>query len=199
VFKRFSQTIQANALAAWLPNDKYVFSDKNVVGSDLRNLIEGLAQVFVDAKGQIVTFQDNYDINKTELFISDWENSVGIPDQCFDGSGDIETRRLHVLVKLASLGVQTAQDFIALASLFGITVTITSGNPNGIFPMTFPILFFDNATAARFTIVVNFTVDAGSRFPYTFPLPFGDENIALLECLFSRLNPENTQVIFNQV
>ena len=103
------------------------------------------------------------------------------------------------MVKLASLGVQTAQDFIDLAALFGITVEIKNGTVNGTFPMTCPIIVFDSSKAARFTIIVTFTVAAAETFPYTFPLPFGNAQIAILECLFNRLKPANTDIIFLQV
>jgi len=135
----------------------------------------------------------------TTLYINEWERAVGIPDSCFSGTGSIQDRQRDVIIKLASLGIQTEGDFKELALLFGVAVDVRPASPNAVFPMTFPILFTDGAIAARFTIVVTFTVEASNNFPLTFPFVFGSREIGILECLFRRLKPENCNIIFKQV
>jgi uncharacterized protein YmfQ (DUF2313 family) len=127
------------------------------------------------------------------------QKAVGIPDDCFPGTGDADERRNHILTKLSSLGIQTADEFVALAALFGVTVTVESGSVSGAFPMVFPITFFDASQPARYTIVVTFTVIGGDDFPFEFPFTFGDAATAILECLFSKLKPANCGLIFKQI
>ena len=116
------------------------------------------------------------------------------------GTGTNDERRRDILAKLASLGVQTAQDFEDLAEIFGITVQVESGaDVATIFPFIFPALFFSSTKEARFTIVVTFLEEAPNAFPLTFPITFGDELIGLLECLFAKLKPANCDIIFKQV
>ena len=55
---------------------------------------------------------------KTEL-LTRWESAVGIPDSCFPGTGTIDERRAHVLLKLAKMNVQTAEEFVTLGISLG--------------------------------------------------------------------------------
>ena len=186
-----------SALAAYLPNGK-VFEAKNIEGSNLRAFLKGLSGELFTAQNYITTLKEEYFPDTTTLFIDEWEATAGIPDSCFKGDGTIEERRRDVLVKLAASGVQTDQDFIDLAALFGVEVTITAGRDEITFPLTFPVLMFNTVAEARFTTVVKFTAPDTSRFPLTFPILFGTNEIALLECIFKKLKPKNCNIIFQQ-
>lgn len=186
------------SLVNYLPGGR-LFRSANVSNSNFRGLLKGLAGELLRCDRNIRLYLDEILPDKTVIFIDEWERALGIPDSCFPGTGTVDQRRLHVLIKLASLGVQTNSDFVALGALFGVTVTIESGSVSGIFPMTFPIVLFDSAREAYFTIFVTFTVPAASRFPLTFPFIFGSSDIAILECLFNKLKPANCNVIFKQV
>jgi uncharacterized protein YmfQ (DUF2313 family) len=184
------------SLANYLPGGR-VFAQKNKSGSNLRKLLRGLATEVLRADEFIRTYEQEVIPDQTTLFIDEWEQAVGIPDSCFKGTGTIEQRRTHVLIKLASLGVQTEQDFIDLAALFGVTVTIEQGSTQGAFPMTFPLLLLGDA--AYFTIIVRYSDVSAARFPHTFPITFGAEAIGIMECLFTKLKPANCDLIFEQV
>lgn len=183
----------AKILADYFPGGD-LFAGKNIVGTKIHEFIVGMSHEHLRCEGYLKALQDQFLPDNTENFIPDWEKTVGIPDDCFDGRGTIEERRRDILVKLASLGVQTAEDFENLALQFGVTVNVTSGTDLTSFPLTFPITFID---APKFTIVVEFVTLNG--FPYTFPITFGSKEISILECLFNKLKPANCQVIFKQV
>lgn len=189
---------QAQRLADYLPGGR-LFQAKNISDSNLRKLLRGIGSELFTADGYLRDFQEDIAPSVTTYFISEWESAVGIPDDCFNGTGTLNERRRNVLVKLAALGVQSAGDFVDLGALFGVTVTVRSGAYYGVFPLHFPIYFFATAKEARFTIVVDFTVPSASRFPLTFPFTFGSDEIALLECLFTKLKPANCDIIFRQV
>jgi len=194
-----SKETHADALADYMPNGK-LFEAKKINNSNFRQLLVGIASELFNAEGYLVTLDKEYLPDETVLFIEEWESAVGIPDDCFKISGTTDERRKNILIKLASLGVQTSDDFESLGDIFGVDVTVNAGIDVGsTFPMTFPFTFFDSATDARFTIVVDFTVDASSRFPLTFPFTFGSEEISILECLFNKLKPANCNIIFRQV
>ena len=189
---------QAQSLANYLPGGR-LFKAANIRNSNFRKLLRGLAQELIKADDFIRVYQDEIIPNETVSFIDEWEAAVGIPDDCFSGAGTLTERRSHVLIKLASLGVQTAEDFIELGALFGIVLDVRSGSVNGNFPLVFPWRFYPSAIEARFTIVVSFTVTEANRFPLTFPIIFGDEQIGILECLFRKLKPANCDILFEQV
>lgn len=192
-----SVTEHARTLAAYLPNGK-TFEGKNILGSNFHQLLRGLAGEMTVAEGYLLTLEKEYFPDETVLFLDEWERALGIPDDCFPGTGSIDERRIHILVKLTSLGVQTAQDFIDLAALFGITVSVEPASEHARFPYTFPILLLGVASA-KYTILVTFTVTVANEFPLTFPFTFGDPIIAVLKCLYSKLKPANCELIFVEV
>lgn len=198
LFERRDLEQYTNSLAAYLPGG-ILFASKSVNNSNFRKLLRGMAGELFRSNGLLKEYSEEILPDQTVKFISEWESALGIPDDCFSGTGTIDERRRDVLVKLAALGVQTADDFIALGVTFGATVQVRAGSVNGTFPLLFPIILFDNVKQARFTIIVTFTVQQASRFPLTFPFTFGDSGIAILECLFQKLKPANCDIIFEQI
>ena len=188
-----------NALTAYLPNG-HLFGAKNIHDSNFRQLLRGLAGELFTAQGYLVTLNDDYLPDQTVSFLDEWERALGIPDDCFSGNGSLDDRRIDIVTKLASLGIQTADDFEALGGIFGVTVTVTPGIEfASVFPATFPFIFFGSASDARFTIVVDFAVPVASKFTLTFPFVFGSGGIGVLECLFRKLKPANCDIILRQV
>ena len=198
LFKTRDIDAYTDSLAAYMPGGD-LFASKSVQDSNFRKLLRGMAGELFRANGLLGEYNDNIIPDTTVKFIDEWESALGIPDDCFSGTGSLDDRRRDVLVKLASLGVQTAQDFIDLAETFGVTVTVNGGYDEIAFPLVFPVVMFATNTEARFTIVVRFNVTAANKFPLTFPFTFGDDDIAILECLFTKLKPANCNIIFQQV
>tara|TARA_R110000850_G_scaffold13484_1_gene43578 strand:- start:1006 stop:1617 length:612 start_codon:yes stop_codon:yes gene_type:complete len=186
---------QQQLLARHLPDGK-VWENKFDINTNLGKLLLGLAAEYLRISVLIEGIMRETDINQTELLISEWQTSVGIPDDCLDGTGTLEDQRRDVLLKLTNFGgIQTAQDFVDLAALFGFTAVVSNGTQRGVFPMLFPIRFFDNRKTAVHTIIVDLE---GRRdvFALSFPLPFTSSLTGLIECLFLELRPANCQIIF---
>lgn len=182
------------ALANYLPSGR-LWAGKNLKDTNLRKLLEGLAQEMIRSEGYLKAFSDEYIPLDTEVFLEDWERVLGIPDGCFSGDGTLEQRKRDVLVKLASLGVQTVADFERLATYFGTTVTVIPGNDYHISP-GFPFPVTDEES--RYYIVIEF-VNPNPGFPYTFPFTFGGNEAPVLECLYRKLKPANCEVYFIEV
>ena len=173
------------ALADYFPGGK-LWTAKNIQNTTMRNLLVGLSRESLRAEGYLKALQEQFIPDRTDNFIDEWERALGIPDDCFNGEGDLDERRRDVLVKLASLGVQTVEDFQNVANLFGITATVMPGEEATPVPPN-----------PRFTIVIEFVSPEG--FPFTFPIIFGSETIRVLECLFNRLKPANCVTVFTQI
>jgi len=181
----------AESLAGYFPGGR-MFRSKDEPLSNMRFLINGLAEEAFRAHQLLRTYNDQYYPDGTTDFLEEWEDALNIPDDCFSVEGSsVEERRRNVVVKLAGMSLQTAFDFVAVAKLFGQTVIVLGGIDAAVSPAITP------DKTARFTIVVQFTPSSG--FPFTFPLTFGNDVIALLECIFDKARPANCQVRFDPI
>ena len=187
-----------DSLAKYLPGGK-LFTAKNIESKGLYKLLNGLAPELFNANDLLKQYSEEYLPDQTEKFLDEWERALGIPDECFDGVGDVASRRRDIIVKLSSLGVQTVDDFVTLATLFGVVVNVFPGLDVFNNPLLVPGVTFYSKAAARYTVVIAFVLEPSPAFPYEFPILFGDDLIAILECLFNRLRQANGQVIFKQV
>lgn len=189
------------AFTQYLPNDK-VFMAKNFDGSNLRKLFKGLSGELVRVDQIFQSVWDGTNLLETNDpdYMAAWEAAVGIPNSYFTQTTSLtmDQRRNQVLIQLRSLGVLTAQDFVDLAALLGITITITPGSEVTGFPFVFPFILFGSATDARFTMIVNAPTNLNPfEFTMTFPLTFSSDESNILQTLFNILKPANTQIIFN--
>jgi len=202
-----TQEQQATTLANEFPEGdpfRAVHLPTTVARSWLRGLAEELIRmddlIFRSLDGLIPALDNNDD------FIGVWEEAVGIPDTCFsaDPSGiPINTRWLHVIVKLAAMNIQTQSDFVALAARFETAVTVTPGfdywTANGNFNTNPVGTVIDTAVKARFVIVIEFSVVDPLAFPFTFPIEFVGAESTILQCLYTKLKPANCDLHFTFV
>ena len=182
---------QTDTIARYLPSGD-AFDAVYVDDAKSRDLLRGLAEELIRMDEALRLFRDHIVPDTTEHFIPEWESAVGIPDDCFPGTGTDAERRRDVVVKLASSGVQTSSDFVALAAIFGVVLTVIPGKVAELEPT---ISFPDDKTA-RNTIVVNFGLDPGTGFPYTFPFTFGSPEVGIIQCLFTKLKPATSDILF---
>lgn len=188
-----SLTKHVRSLAAYLSNGK-LFEAKNLLGSNLNQLLHGLSGELRTAEEYLVIFEDEYFPDKTVLYLDEWESALGIPDGCFPGTGATAERLENILIKLAALGVQTAQDFIDLALRFGKVVDVFPLSDHAFPPYAVPFTPVQ-LHEARFVIVVS-GVDLTTNVP-PYDVPFDlTEGESLLECTFKKIKPDNCSLIF---
>lgn len=185
---------QTAALARLFP-DGPLFAGKYLSGSVLNALITAWAIEFFRLDTTFQQTLDEHDMTSTTIFIDEWESAVGIPDECFDGTGTDEFRRQTIVAKFAQMNLQTEQDFLDLATLFGFTVTITAGGDAGVFPLDFPLSFFPETKTAKHTMLVDLPGE-GNTFALPFPIPFGSGPLNLIQCLFNKSKPACVQIIY---
>ena len=198
LFKSTSVEQQAQIIANYLPNGD-LFQGKMQDESVYRNFLRGLGYTNKTVADLLELFAQELDIETTSFFLDEWEASVGIPDSCFEGKYDStgslrsETlRRRDILVKLASLGLQTSADFVALGVLLGF-----DSPPIEVYSQAEPP-YSVAGTDAKFTIVIKYAFTYDYAFTYTFPIHFGsDSSIGILICLFEKLKPANCRIIYD--
>jgi len=185
----------ADALADYMPNGR-LFEAKKINNSNYRQLLRGIANELFTSEGYLISLNDEYLPDQTILFLDEWESALGLPDDCFPVSTDNNDRRRNILVKLSALGVQTASDFENLGDIFGISVSVLTGEEVASFPISFPLIFFNNPSDSRFTIIIDFPLPTSGFFIYNFPIVFGESSQFILKCLFRKVAPANCQVNF---
>lgn len=192
-----AQTIEEQALllAGHLP-DGEAWRNKFNADANLGKLVIGLAAEYLRVSTLLEESLSEVDAATTIQLIEEWEQSVGIPDDCLEASGSLEQRRENVISKLGNYGgVQTAQDFVDFAEFLGFDVRISNGVTNGVFPLQFPIAFYGSRKEAVHTIIVDLEEER-AVFPLSFPILFSPSVTGIIECLFRKLAPANCRVIF---
>jgi hypothetical protein len=187
------------SLARYLPPGR-LFASKFNRQKDLYLFLRGLAGELQRANNLLREYNIQYYPDETTDFLDEWEQALGLPDDCFTLSTEpplvqpdnsIVSRRRNILIKLAGMNLQTAQDFINTAALLGMVVTVVGGLDPSVIPPITPI------KRARFTIVVTFV--SLTSFPLTFPILFGSTHFPILTCIFLKGKPANCDLIFNTV
>jgi uncharacterized protein YmfQ (DUF2313 family) len=166
----------------------------HLVGAVSYSIVKGLASELLRVERWIQSFRYHQIPDVTVLYLDEWEEALAIPDDCFPGTGNEAERLQHIRLKLSSLGLQSSDDFVALAAVFGQTVTVQGGIESVLYPM--PIT---DAKVARNTIVVTFSVAQPLAFTYTFPFFFGTQTTVdqqTIICLFTKLKPACNDIVF---
>ena len=195
MLKQRTQTQQADILAQYLRDDN-LHEAKNRDDSTLRKILLGLASEWLNFRNKINEVVNEYNPQKTTALIQEWEEFVGIPDGCIPVASTIEQRRLNVLLKLAGINATTEKQFKNVASILGYNIEVSNGVATSTFPLTLPFLLISEASAP-FTIVITLPSSIKpSGFPLTFPFTLTSQQPAILDCLFNKLKPANTQLFF---
>ncbi len=195
MLKERTQTQQADILAQYLRDDN-LHEAKNKEGSTLRKILIGLASEWLNFRSKINEVSNEYNPKTTTKLIEEWEQFVGIPDDCIPVASTIEQRRLNVLLKLAGINATTEAQFKNVASILGYNIEVSNGVSTSTFPLTLPFLLISEASAP-FTIVITLPSSIQPNgFTLTFPFTLTSQQPAILDCLFNKLKPANTQLFF---
>lgn len=166
-------------------------------GSDFSNLLAGMAEEFsrIDVRGDDLMREVLPSL--TIELLTEWERVAGLPDPCVSVNQTVQQRRASLLAKLTNAGGQSRAFFIALAEYLGFTVTITEFRPfrAGINRAGDPICSEDWWFAWRVNAPQTTSVffRAGLSAAGEPLQAYGNE---LLECVFNRVKPAHTVLIF---
>lgn len=163
----------------------------------MRALTRALAEEFarVDVRGDDLLREALP--NTTVEMLGDWERAAGLPDSCVPSGQTLQERHNALLSRLAGTGGQSREFFIGLAAYLGFAITITEFRPfragvsaagdaltNGDWQHTWRI----NAPAVT---IISFRAGVSAAGE---PLrKWGNE---LLECVFNRVKPAHTVLLF---
>ena len=198
IIEKRTQQEQARILANYLRDDK-LHQAKNQTDSNLYKILVGLAEGWLDFRNNANAIVDNYNINNSLLLIEEWEKAVGIPDNIFDISGDIETRKRNILLKLAGSKAETKEQFERIGKILGFDIQVEPAFKYSRFTYTFPVLLL-NEGSSPFVILVNINKSLKPNgFSFKFTFKFSIDSADILKLFFNKIKPSNTIIIFRYV
>lgn len=190
-----SQEDNTQSYADLMPLNKRLWAAMNISDSTVRTFLSALALElgrFQDLEHQIASeYIPNFDTS----LIEQWEEMLGIPDDCFLNSGTDAERRRNIIIKLAFMNLQVPQDYFNLAALLDLEIQILFDQEFTQFTYTFPMQL-NNTEEAKFIWIINISNVTIDDFPYTFPITFGVSAAELFECICLKQKPANTNLIF---
>jgi len=163
----------------------------NISSTNIYKMFAAIAQVFYRESKAEAYFKREVNPETTYDLILDWEKEVKIPCECFTTDVSIDQRKKQVLVKLTA-NVQIAQDFVDLAKILGVTITMRAKNEGATpFPLLLPYSLVDISNF--YVIIVDIANWSPSQvFPFLLPYPLGQEQYSTqIQCLFNKLKPAN--------
>lgn len=191
---------QADVIAQYLPNNP-CFIDKNIDNTVLRNILLGLASQWMQVRSYNNEVYNEYNPETTTKYISEWEQMVGIPNECIPIANTLEERRKFILLKLAGLYAETEQQIINIASILGLSITISKGEEASVISenLTIPFILIGEKQAP-FTIVINITAgNEGDTISDELIIPFTiiDDITDVFACLIVKIKQANTFIVIN--
>lgn len=208
----------ADALAVNLPGGR-LWRAKHRPDSNLRGLLKGMAPTIRDIDAFLQRYIQQVIPPTTEDYLAEWEDALGIPDDCFAIGTTTAARQFAIQVKLVVLsGISTSADFEALGALFGLTIKARSGidhliTGDGGYETETPAVAFSvfgsDLGTARMTLVITESFPDGITFPWEFSaaaspppppvgLKFATSGQNSLRCLIQKLAPANVDVYFQE-
>ena len=184
---------EATRMARFLPSGR-IWNGFRTAGKVARLLLRGLAKENIRIYDAINLLLDIMP-DTTVLFLDEWERALGLPDECLYGAPTDAIRRRNILIKLAAMGVQSSEDFVALGALFGFVIEVNSGIDHDLYATVLPAISFGSDKEARNTIVVKVPIADDLKFPLDFPIPFFSSDKDAMECLFRKLKPATSHLL----
>ena len=161
-------------------------------------VLRALAQSYQDSDDAAVSLLIGAFPATATIMLTDWEKTLGLPDDCAIGENDsIAVRQKSVASKLFSTGGQSEKYFIGVAKAMGYTITITvfrqaragmSVCGDGLNGDEWPYTWLVNAPSTTITYAL-----AGQSYAGDPLRSWGNKR---LECRLTKLAPSHTIVKF---
>lgn len=168
----------------------------------LDNLLAGVATEFarVDEEAQHLLLES--DPRTTTQLISEWEEFLGLPDDCSGLAVTLADRRNQVVSKLLLRGPQNKAFYVQIAQTLGYDISVDDIEEFDVLRAGFRAgdrargLDWAHAFALNIPEFTTRVARAGSMLAGDRLVEFGDD---LLECLITAQKPAHAEVIFQYV
>lgn len=167
--------------------------------AQLTKLLAAWAEELARLDARALRLIEEADVRTTEELLPDWERVLGLPDPCLPDDAGLQQRRAAATTRLTGIGGQSRAYFIALANSLGVEITIDELRPFRCGDGECGDTIYDPAVV--FTWQVNLPADVTRIVQFrlgesTAGERLLDMDIGALECVFERLKPAHTSVVF---
>jgi len=168
-------------------------------GSEYSHLIDSFAAALAKVDGRVDQLLDELDPRTATELLPDWERLLGLPDACTPADQTLQERRIACHAKYIMKGGQSEAYFIKLAETLGHPITITVFKPfitglsccgNGLYSEDDRFVWKVSVNTSRPVYFRTGESAAGEKLLQLAPA-------AMLECIFRRLQPSHTTLVFD--
>lgn len=162
---------------------------------ELDLVLGGIAQEFARIEARGVALLAEMDPNTVSELVPDWEEVMGLPDECLGASPSFGDRRLAVRQRLVAVGSQRAAYYVQIAQAQGYpNASVTEHRAPRFGRSRFGSAHFGTWSAQfMWTLNTGGRQSEGRRFGVSYwGERFGVNPGSSLECLISRYAPAHT-------
>lgn len=174
-------------------------------------LVYAISRFFEDGWSTLGGLARELDYRTGEQFLSEWEEALGLPDQCLPSDGSLADRRKWIAFRLDKRRWSRTEDWHELAALYGLTIRITPGwkvQKPALYAALYPKHYNLFPKLGRFRVYIDFLDQQWRGYPYddpvsdggSYPIWYGIGATApeKLICLIERVKPANVIIIWNE-
>jgi uncharacterized protein YmfQ (DUF2313 family) len=186
-------------LAFYFPSGK-IWNLKNNRAYIFGKLIYALSKQFEKTDIIIEDFFKKYSpYIATEYWLNLWENILGIPDDIFFLSTNLDQRRQFILAKLYLRNIYNLDSYYRLAEILGLDISITRGTvENSRLPFKLPQMLLGSSLDKNFIIIIKCNNISKSKLPKILPFSLKSENDndVIFQKLCDTMKPVDTAFYF---
>jgi uncharacterized protein YmfQ (DUF2313 family) len=177
--------------------DGRAWDKKNDIDSIIYKLTRSLSAGYEQIREQVEIYASEMYVPQALELLPEWEESVGLPDECMGEATTLDERRNAVIERLRKIPIvtlQEMQDYID-GLIEGIEIELIPGTDLFAFERTFEAPFL-GAVNEKFILVVN-VITSQNAFESDFEHGFGGIDTDKIECALNKIIPANVLLLFN--
>jgi len=198
LFKAPGKVKTTEFLNSHLPEGR-VWGKKNAASSNMYRLNRSLSAGYEKLREQIEHHTFEMYVPQSTDLLPDFEESVGLPDECETGSLSLDERRNKVINKLRRIAIITLEEMQEYVdSRFSdLEIELIPGEIFYGYAGRYPFPYW-GAASTRFVIVVKLYNTTENGYPYQYPFAYrAGSNIEKIKCVLHKIIPANVVLAFN--
>lgn len=182
--------------------DGRIWDRKNEPDSNIYKNNKALSAGFEKIREQVENYAFEMYIPQSTELLPEWEESVGLPDECLGISGSLEERRNAVIQRLSKIAIVTLQELQEYVSeIFPqVIIRLSPGQDHLSYPLSYPFSYWGGGNFRKFVLVVEYIKPLGAGYPAAYPFPYSrgvDEQ--KIECVLNKIIPADVVLFLKAI
>lgn len=170
--------------------------------ANLTQLLAALSEEFARTDLRADVLLEEADPRTTYEMLTDWERTLGLPDECVvSAEQTLQSRRGAVVSRLTAIGGQSRAYYLDLAAAMGHTITIAEVRPSraGVLQAGDELIGTESTVHYWQVSVPTVTTYAFVAGGSTAGEELGYWQPSELECVFARTKPAHTNIFWKYI